>query len=133
MIRNGAERRHVRYSTFAQLYAREHFRSNRTDERRWLADLTSDAHEPAGWPASMSWAVMRPQWLAMIEHAQAIQAGDVQHNCSVSPVHWGQPGGEDLRRALRAGWVRVACDGSRNAFWAFPERRNATVPAAASQ
>lgn len=123
----------MRYETFARLYAAEHFRASRTDSRRWIADLTQDAHEPAGWPTRMAWSVYRTQWLQMIDHARAIQSGDVQSTCEESPVHWGAPRGEDLRRAIRAGWIRVHCDGTRNAFWAFPERRNAAVSAAASQ
>ena len=133
VIVNGSVRRHVRYETYARLYAAEHFRTSRTDSRRWIADLTQDAHEPAGWPAQASWSHVRPLWLQMIDHARAVQSGDVQHTCEVSPVHWGAPRGEDLRRAIRAGWIRVHCDGTRNAFWAFPNRRVAAVLSAATQ
>lgn len=36
--------------------------------------------------------------------------------------HWGAATGEDYARAMRAGWTRVDCGSTRNAFWTVPAR-----------
>ena len=123
----GAIRRRMPYERYARLYSHEHFRTDRTDARAWLTGLRAHARQPARWPGAMRWSNYRAAWLALLAHAEALIAGAPFAECNQEPDHWGQPFGEDLARALRARWTRLACPGARNAFWRIPIRRAITA------
>jgi hypothetical protein len=101
----------------AHAYSGRHFQADRTDARRWIADLRLDAHRPRGWPRGTSWARHRPQWLAVVEHVRAVLRGEVADPCP-SAMHWGAP---SLDRT-EVGWVRVECGDALNHFWRIPRR-----------
>lgn len=103
---------------------------DRTDSRRWIAFLSPDGAEPPGWQPRLRWSRHRPRWLALYEQAQAIRAGEVPSPCDVEPDHWGAPG--YLDRPRRAGWSRVDCGATRNAFWRMPANAPARRQGAAT-
>ena len=125
LLARRAERLGLRPITMARAYSSRHFDARRTDARRWIADLGLRAHEPRGWPSALDWqGRYRPAWLATVAHVEALlrAGGDVAAPCAGLADHWGAPHGADLRRALRAGWQRLDCGPTRNAFWRVPRR-----------
>lgn len=99
--------------------SRAHSRHLRSRTRPWLADLSADMHEPAGWPQSVSWERRgRPAWEATLGVVRSVLDGDGDHGCSAAPSVWGGPGPdrERLARMLANGWERVDCGNTRNWF-----------------
>lgn len=115
-----AERRELSTRRMAALYSSRHFDRERTDARRWIVGLDARAERPAGWPARLPWPRYREDWLAALEHVRAALRGDVADPCRGEADHWGAPYGGDLERATAAGWVRLDCGETRNAFWRVP-------------
>lgn len=62
-----------------------------------------------------------PPRLAAI-YARALDAARSGGAGTCAAEHWGAATGEDYARALRAGWTRVDCGVTRNAFWLVPAR-----------
>lgn len=90
--------------------------------RRYLLELNRRGTRPQGWPAAR---FDRDAWLALLDTADRVVAGELQHQCDQPPQFWGMRSGVDLERALRAGWVRVDCgENVRNFFWAYPADRD---------
>lgn len=113
-----AARLDIRPRTLARSYAARTFDEGRTDARRWLTDLELDAHRPEGWPRGLDWdGDYRARWLTVIGHVHALLRGFVPDPCGGHADHWGMRTGPDLERALRAGWRRLDCGPTRNAFW----------------
>lgn len=119
-LRNRAEKLRMSFGAMIRTYAANTFRLSRRDSRRWLAHLDASGTQPEGWPEHVAWSNHRDRWLALIDRATALLEQPSEYPTA---QHWGMTTGEDLRRAIRAGWVRVVIDGARNAFWAFPSDR----------
>lgn len=111
-------------TTVARQYSTRVFDLTRRDSRAWVAFLRADGREPAHWPRAASWSAYRERWLRIYEAAGRVVRGELEHRCTSPVHHWGAPqaGSIDMRRALRAGWVRVDCGATRNAFWRVPAR-----------
>jgi hypothetical protein len=129
-----------------RLYSGDVFNRERVDHRRWLAHLDASGEEPAGWRdpivrLGIGGRVVRRQrgpwarpsraddwqrrWLALLEHAGRIAAGEVRARCDVTPHHWGCPPDAhnqctDDARARRAGWIAISCGETRNRFYCDP-------------
>lgn len=115
-------------------YSSRVFDPQRTDRRRWLAHLDARGAEPDGWTEPYTtcstrtdlctvherppWRAFRARWLALVEVARRVLAGEVEHGCEEDPGWWGAPYGEDMERARRMGLRRLECDGVRNAYFA---------------
>lgn len=119
VILRRARRLGLRPRTMARRYSRRHFDATRTDERRWIVGRELRGAEPAGWPAGLDWREYRARWLEMVEHVRELLAGSVSDPCGGEADHWGAPYGVDLARARRAGWRRLDCGPTRNAFWSI--------------
>jgi hypothetical protein len=107
-------------TTVARQYSRRVFDASRRDPRAWLAFLRADGRQPEHWPSGVSWATARERWMRIYEAAGRFVRGELEHRCEGGTVdHWGSPraGSIDMRRARRAGWTRVDCGDTRNAFW----------------
>lgn len=113
-----ARRMGISYRRAACAYSTRTCTRSRDDERAWIAHLRSDGRRPERWPAQASWRRQRGAWLSLLEHAGHVLRGDVAADCA--PHHWGMPRGIDLRRARLAGWTRIDCGETRNAFWRVP-------------
>lgn len=108
------------------------FDRTRTDPACDVAWLDEAGNQPSCWRAGVAWSARREAWLAILEHARAVLAGQVQHRCASPPLHWGCgrfPAGHeragqwrcrDHERAARAGWVELACGRTDNVFYAVP-------------
>jgi len=85
----------------------------------WVMALASACDEPAGWPTGLRWESRRAKCLAVFGLAAQFVASpaSVDDPCAGAADHWGAPGGRDLQRAVGAGWQRVRCEGTANAFW----------------
>lgn len=83
--------------------------------RTWLQDLHPDGRRPRGWRRA-SWTRRRADWLATLEHARAILAGEVASRCAEPPRAWGSR--LDVRAGERAGhvWRSIDCGYTRNVF-----------------
>lgn len=81
--------------------------------RRWVCGLTSSARRPAHWPLA-SWPAHRPRWLAVLEHARLVVAGEAASPCRERPRVWGSR--EDVLRGRARGrtWIDAGCVGTRN-------------------
>lgn len=118
-------------------YSSRVFDPTRTDRRRWLAHLDARGREPEGWTDPYTtcrggtctvherppWPSFRPRWLALVELARRVLAGEVEHGCEEDPGWWGAPYGGDLERARRMGLRRLECGDLRNAYYAPLARR----------
>jgi len=112
----------------ARAYSRGRaFDQARQDAACDVAWLDETGSEPGCWRAGVPWARRRGAWLALVEHARRIVSGEVAHQCSAAPHHWGcgevqtARGCRDHERAARAGWERVSCGSSLNYFYRAPE------------
>lgn len=81
--------------------------------RRWTCELMPDGSRPASWRAA-SWPAHRDRWLALLEHARRVVAGDVPSPCAEVPRVWGSV--HDRERGERRGhrWHDARCEGTRN-------------------
>jgi len=138
----GAEREELSYRTYAYNYAGRALRGETS--RSWVASLREDGREPEGWPETSirrdgdtvsvvphaPWSAYRDRWLATLEMARRVHAGEIRAACA-EPVHdWG--GRVDRSRARRLGLIEVECGDTRNDFYARPALREApadVVPA----
>lgn len=101
--------------------------------RAWAQWLRRDATRPWGWPefvtrqgrrdpsrvrlvAHAPWSHYRDRWLALLEVADRVVAGELAASCS--PEAWG--GAVDRARARRLRLVEIDCGETRNAFYRFP-------------
>ena len=110
-----------------RLYARSAHNQNRRDARRWVAFLgnysalsnsSTEANypeAPEGWPAHLSWERHAPYWQHVLDGAQRILSGEIQHRCTETPWHWG--GAMDRWRAVRNRWRQIDCGPTHNEFW----------------
>lgn len=90
--------------------------------RTWLQDLHPDGRRPRGWRRA-SWTRRRADWLATLEHARAILAGEVASRCAEPPRAWGSR--LDVRAGERRGhvWRSIDCGETRNLFGRWETRR----------
>lgn len=105
------ERDGVSYARAAELAAPRLARC--AVRRRWVCGLAEDGRRPAGWRGA-SWDAHRPRWLAILEHARRVVAGEVESPCAEPPRVWGSR--EDVRRGRARGarWVDARCAGTAN-------------------
>lgn len=132
-----AERTGMSFMTMARAYSSSVFDTTRRDQRMYIPHLRPDGREPHGWPTQISvrrrdgtvritdhapWSAYRERWLALYEGAGRIVRGEVTSACSEAPDHWGMSHAwsVDMQRAERAGWTRMDCGDTRNAFWRVP-------------
>jgi hypothetical protein len=99
----------------ARLYTPRTFLPARLGARAWIAFLRGDGERPQGWPQGMEWERYRARWLGLVEHSRRVLGGPLW--CDAE--HWGDALG-DRARAIRNGWIPVACGDSRNLFWRRP-------------
>lgn len=114
------------FGVAARRYSKSVFNPREGKDRMWVTELSTDLSKPSSWPyRGLPWSTrynenvpsFRERWFARLMQAQRIVNGDYQQ-CSEQPIHWGAPYGEDLARAQRAGWRRVDCGDTANAYWA---------------
>jgi hypothetical protein len=103
------------FSQIARRYSTRVFQRDRRDGRRWIAHLTPNGQEPAGWPESLPWSKWQKRWLSLYHHAGRILRDEVPSPCATPPDHWG--GSMDDWRARKAGWRQVDCGRTLNNFW----------------
>lgn len=121
VLRNGAERTHMSFASYAHAYSGRALAGRTT--RPWVIELHASGAAPHG-ITSGQWHARRADWLALLEHARSIVAGDEASGCA-EPVHdWGSPT-HDRERARRLGLVPVDCGDTRNDFYARPSQRGA--------
>lgn len=120
----------------ARAYSSRVFDQTRKDRRAWISHLEETGLEPMHWSdpwwtcqlvrtprctrhTRPAWRATRPRFLALLDRARAVRNGLVSHRCDADPHHWGmaRSGSIDMRRALAAGWRRLDCGDTRNAFW----------------
>lgn len=84
---NRAKLRGVSVHRMAQMYSGRAF-SHERPKRRWISYLSPSGAEPRGWPRHYpDWDThMKPAWLARIELARKLIAGEVE-TCDAH--HWG--------------------------------------------
>lgn len=81
--------------------------------RRWVCGLAEDGRRPAGWRGA-SWDAHRPRWMALLEHARRVVAGEVESPCAEPPRVWGAPWFVRDRVARGSRWVDARCTGTAN-------------------
>ncbi len=90
----------------------------RTDSRRWIADLSADAHRPDGWPESLvPWETRgRLLWLSVLRTVRETIAG--RRACSSRPSIWGGRRVDEahIRRRLADGYEIVRCGQTGNVY-----------------
>jgi hypothetical protein len=137
VLQRGARSRRMDFVAYARAYSPHAFDGD--GRHPWIAELAPDGEQPPRWPTvrtvrrnghvevlpALPWARARRHWVDVYGLAGRILAGTVASSCERPPDHWGCPedrGREcrDHERAVRAGWVRVACGAARNEFWAIP-------------
>ncbi|MDQ3170299.1 MAG: hypothetical protein M3Q55_09205 [Acidobacteriota bacterium] len=119
VLRTRGERFGMSTEAFARVYSDSVFNSERTDGRAWVVHLRPDGQEPAGWSPTVRWSAFRARWLALYDVAGRVVRGELAPSCTATPDHWGMSIATsiDYRRAIRAGWERIDCGDTRNAFW----------------
>ena len=113
IVAHGARRRGI---TIAQYVATVHHRHTRNAARPWLAGLDASMQQPAGWPASVSWADRgAPAWTRRLEAVRAALA-DGEHGCiDGSPRTWaGTMDTPGLRRWEARGYRVLRCGRTAN-------------------
>ncbi len=112
IVAHGARRRGV---SIAQYVATVHHRHTRNAARPWLAGLDASMQQPAGWPASVSWAERgAPAWTRRLEEVRRYMAED-EHGCDGQPVTWaGTMDTPGLRRWEARGYRVLRCGPTRN-------------------
>lgn len=103
----------------ARLYSPRAFFPETLGRRPYVAYLHADGSLPRGWPSSMAWERFRARWLTLVGAARA-HLSSAAKGCPEQPQHWGAARGVDHERAMRAGWVRLDCGRTANAFWRVP-------------
>lgn len=124
VLADRARQMEISYMAALCFYSTRTCDRGRRDPRRWIAWLSPDLRRPRGWPDGMLWSRYRPRWRVMLKHAGAVLRNEVESPCETPPHYWGMPRGIDLERALQAGWRRLECEGTRNAFWRVPHRES---------
>lgn len=88
--------REVTWVAHMRAYASKVFNPLRTDNRRWLAHLRRDGHQPTGWDVRgrdgrpLPWRNSRGAWLRLVAHASRLVAGEMNWNpCDLEPMDWG--------------------------------------------
>lgn len=112
------------FQALRQLSPRLHGRT--AIRRAWLRGLNRDGDRPSSWPSHVSWEHHRPLWLATLEEADALVAGERTHVCSELPSAWGSH--EDVSHVLAGHenmlrWVDVDCGNTRNRVGRWERRR----------
>ena len=128
-----ADRHGMRLTSMARAYSSRVFDPTRTDRRRWVAMLDprhalESGGRPEGFPDTLPWRNFRTRWRNILLHADAFLRSHVADPCGEdAPDHWGMsvPGSIDYRRAVGAGWERVDCGETHNAFWRVPRTLSA--------
>lgn len=96
--------------------------------RAWLCRLELDGRRPAGlgapWerPRAGGLPSRRDAWLATVEAARAIVAGEAPSPCSAEPHAWGSDADVRRRRAAGWTWTDVDCGETANRFGALGRR-----------
>jgi len=108
VLRSRSERMRIPLMQAMRAYSSRTFDRSRTDSRRWIAELSGN-----GFPRGLA-ARHQSKWRQLLDHAGELLANPAS-TCDVH--HWGSNHGNDLARALRAGWTRVDCGDTKNAFW----------------
>jgi hypothetical protein len=107
---------------------RRFFRGETT--RPFALWLRRDGREPWLWPTSMSWSRYRDRWMAVLEVADRVVAGEITHRCAAPPMFWGGPGIDD-EHALDRQFVEVSCGRTSNRYFisraAYEELANANL------
>jgi hypothetical protein len=103
--------------------------------RPWLARLDRSGREPQGWPRFLTrrglrdpqrvrivmhapWSQYRARWIALLDVAERVVRGELDHRCEQAPEAWG--GRVDRVRARRLRLVPIACGDTANSFFRFP-------------
>lgn len=128
-----AERHGMRLTSMARAYSSRVFDTERTDARRWIASLDArhalrTGGAPEHFPERLPWRIYRSRWSSILAQADAFLRDHVRDPCGdQAPDHWGMslPGSIDYRRATSAGWERVDCGDTHNAFWRVPRTLSA--------
>lgn len=117
VIWSGAARHGMSFRSYAYAYSGRALRGQTS--RPWAGALREDGREPVGWPMrGPSWSGYRAQWLALLDYARALVAGDAASTCAQTPHDWG--GDMDSERASRLGLIPVDCGTTRNHFYLRP-------------
>jgi len=113
-----ARLRHPRAHSPVRVQMRRFF-SGRT-RRSFLLGLGRNDRMPVGWPSSAVWANYSDRWLAVLNIAERVVAGEISHRCEFEPVGWGGPRVDRhyLERVGRDRWVN--CGETRNVFFTWP-------------
>lgn len=81
----------------------------------WVATLSEDGDEPAGWNLEAPWERYRARWLRVLERSRMLIDGREEHRCRGTPIAWGAPSIHD--RAIRLGLVQISCGVTRNRYY----------------
>lgn len=126
VLKYRARRRGVSLERMAHIYSDRVFDRAHSGSRKWLAYLRYDGAEPEHWDRRIPWSHFRGRWLNILNRAKEFVKGNVTDPCAGYAHHWGMshPDSIDYIRATRAGWYRVDCGQTLNAFWWVPPRNH---------
>lgn len=134
VLAGGAARHGLNFRAYAFAYSGRALRG--LTSRPWAAQLDESGGAPSAWPRVSTvrrggvavvvehapWSAYRDRWLAALERAQSIVAGERTHGCEREPHDWG--GAVDMERARRLGLIEVDCSrgdvATRNRFYLRP-------------
>jgi hypothetical protein len=90
----------------------------RTDSRRWIADLSADAHRPDGWPESLvPWETRgKGLWLNTLRTVRETLAGHRRCSGGVPSIWGGTMDAAHIRRRIEQGYVVVTCSNAANTY-----------------
>ncbi len=113
-IRNAGDRDLAPYlrGRFLRALAPVHARRNRP----WIADLSRDGHEPRHWPSNVSWASIRPRWLALVAHVDGAVSGRIVVSCDADTWGGRVVDRERIARMLSRGGSIAQCGNTENVF-----------------
>lgn len=90
----------------------------RHDTRSWLGDVTSDLHQPLGWPGTAEeWAIRAARLRALFEYVERVIDGEIPDPCRGRALRWGGSMDHELIEMWKQrGEVVLRCGGTRNTF-----------------
>jgi hypothetical protein len=112
-----AERQGVTLEVVVQTMVDRHSRA--LARHPWLLSLGPDCEAPVDWPESRRWLPVSCSLLA--DRAYRLLRGEVRDPCPRAQ-QWRARRSLALRRALRAGYRRIGCGRTENAFLEEPKR-----------